>query len=175
MPDGGRLSIETANVTLDDTYAAQHSGVKAGDYVMIAVSDTGTGMDEATQARIFEPFFTTKAPGKGTGLGLATVYAIVEQNSGHIWVYSELGEGTTFKIYFPRVAGAAESLPVRKPAAMQKQTGPVRTVLVVEDDDAVRGRDRDSARASGLSHAPGAPRRRRVARERGRMMATSTS
>jgi two-component system cell cycle sensor histidine kinase/response regulator CckA len=139
MPNGGRLSIETANATLDETYAARHSGLQAGDYIMIAVSDTGTGMDEATRARIFEPFFTTKAPGKGTGLGLATVFAIVEQNHGHIWVYSEVGQGTTFKIYFPRVAEAAQALPSRGPAALLKQTGMARTVLVVEDDDAVRG------------------------------------
>ncbi|MGH9377710.1 MAG: PAS domain S-box protein [Terriglobia bacterium] len=136
LPDGGKLSIETTNVILDETVTAEGVRVKAGPYVLMEVSDSGTGMDNATKARIFEPFFTTKEKGKGTGLGLSTVYGIVKQSGGYIWVSSELGHGTTFKIYLPAVE---EDLSVQKPQGVheRKHMGS-ETVMVVEDEDSVR-------------------------------------
>ena len=139
MPDGGRLSIETTNVSFDTPYQvrASEAQLAAGAYVVIAVSDNGSGMSAQVQARIFEPFFTTKRMNEGTGLGLSTVYGIVKQSGGYITVYSELGHGTTFKIYLPRVDTAADSASLEDGAVLHA-TGGGETVLIVEDDDALR-------------------------------------
>jgi two-component system cell cycle sensor histidine kinase/response regulator CckA len=140
MPHGGRLDIETSNVELDDNYQRLYPEVLPGRYVLITVSDNGTGMDEETKARLFEPFFTTKEVGRGTGLGLSMVYGIVKQNDGHINVYSEPGHGTTFKIYLPIVESAIEIAALAIEAPM---LGGTETILVAEDDDALRNLARD--------------------------------
>ncbi len=139
MPDGGKLTIETANATFDDAYLHQH-GIKGetGPYVMLAVSDTGTGIDKETQEHIFEPFFTTKEHGKGTGLGLSSIYGIVKQNRGFIWVYSEPGQGTTFKIYLPKNTDSGSGIQAEPHQITVKETRGCETILVVEDDERLR-------------------------------------
>ena len=139
MPSGGKLTIETCNVTLDDEYARFHAPLRPGDYVMLALSDTGNGMDTDTQSHIFEPFFTTKGT-KGTGLGLSTVYGIVKQSGGYIWVFSEVGRGTTFKIYLPRVASIGEqaTAQVAAPVEYRKVEPGTETILLVEDEANLR-------------------------------------
>ena len=147
MPDGGRLTIETCNVELDSVSASQHSVMEAGSYVMLIVTDTGCGMDAGTQARIFEPFFTTKGQGKGTGLGLATVYGVVKQSGGFIWVYSEVDHGSTFKIYLPQVTADLERGAIEK-TSRGAHPG-TETILFVEDEQSVRELVRDYLGKSG--------------------------
>jgi signal transduction histidine kinase/CheY-like chemotaxis protein len=134
MPRGGKFILETASVELDEVFTAQHRPMKEGHFVLLAVSDTGIGMDQATVTRIFEPFFTTKEVGKGTGLGLATVYGIVQQNGGHIWVYSEPGSGSTFKIYLPSAEDKMDeqSAAITEPGISRREGT---TILLVEDDE----------------------------------------
>jgi two-component system, cell cycle sensor histidine kinase and response regulator CckA len=147
MPQGGTLTIETANVELDEAYARQHVAVLPGPYVMLALSDTGCGMDEETQSRIFEPFFTTKEQGKGTGLGLSTVYGIVKQGGGYIFVYSEVGQGTTFKIFLPRVE--ADVTPAEPEVARTTALSGTENILLVEDEPEVRHLVREILGKSG--------------------------
>ncbi len=136
MPYGGRLSIETANVVLDEHYVSTHFEAHPGDHVVLSIGDTGVGMTPEVKAHLFEPFFTTKGPGKGTGLGLATVYGIVKQHSGSIWVYSEPGVGSTFKIYLPRFQEAGQSVAYGE--VTESVRGGRETILLVEDDASVR-------------------------------------
>jgi signal transduction histidine kinase/ActR/RegA family two-component response regulator len=136
MPSGGKLTIETANAHLDEAYAARHAEVSAGQYVLVSVTDSGTGMDAQTSSRVFEPFFTTKEEGKGTGLGLSQVYGFVKQSGGHVKLYSELGRGTTVRIYLPRRQGDAAASDAQASSLTPEASG--ETILVVEDDPDVR-------------------------------------
>jgi PAS domain S-box-containing protein len=150
MPRGGNLTIETASVFLDEDFARQHASVKPGPYVMMAVTDTGCGMNKETQSHLFEPFYTTKEKGKGTGLGLSTVYGIVKQSEGNIWAFSEFGQGTTFKIYLPAVPPSApepsKSPELRRVAAMETET-----ILLVEDEKALRSMMRNTFQKKGYT------------------------
>jgi PAS domain S-box-containing protein len=148
MPQGGQLTLEAANVELDSSYVTSHESVLPDHYVMIAMSDTGIGMDAETQARIFQPFFTAKQRGKGMGLGLATVYGIVRQSEGHIWVYSEPGKGTTFKVYLPRIDQAVEVIaPTNVP--VDELPPSCQTILLVEDEEVVRSSARKLLESRG--------------------------
>jgi two-component system cell cycle sensor histidine kinase/response regulator CckA len=149
MPDGGEITIQTAAVELDEHYVREHEPVRIGEYVMLSVRDTGCGMDEATKARIFEPFFSTKEPGKGTGLGLASVYGIVKQSGGYVWVYSEPGRGSTFKLYFPQVQADAENLST--PPISTEPIGGSETIVLVEDESSLRSVTAATLRSVGYT------------------------
>jgi PAS domain S-box-containing protein len=149
MPEGGRVTIETGNVVFDEGYSMEHFAVEPGPFVLLAVSDTGQGMDRETRAHVFEPFFTTKELGRGTGLGLATIYGIVQQARGHIWLYSEPGRGSTFKLYFPRADASAEA--IAGGAAPTTDAVSRGTVLVVEDEPTVRDMTKAILRRAGWS------------------------
>jgi signal transduction histidine kinase/CheY-like chemotaxis protein len=164
MPEGGRLTIETVNSHLDEAYATAHQEVKAGQYVLIAISDTGTGMSAATIAKAFDPFFTTKPTHKGTGLGLSQVYGFVKQSGGHVKIYSELGRGTSFKVYLPRFVGAMSQTEELPREATVHSGNPSEIVLVVDDDDRVRRLTVDALRDLNYTvlHANGATTALRV-------------
>ena len=149
MPDGGKITIQTANVTLDGALRREHTFIHPGPYVVISVTDTGLGMDKETQSRIFEPFFTTKEKGKGTGLGLSTVYGIVKQSGGYVFAQSEVGQGTTFRIYLPQVEDAADISGPAKTASAE--TGGSETVLLVEDEESVRQLVRETLESKGYT------------------------
>jgi PAS domain S-box-containing protein len=164
MPKGGVLTVETANKRLDENYAGRHISVKPGDYVLLAVSDTGAGMDQATQSRLFEPFFTTKGSGKGTGLGLSTVFGIVKQSGGSVEVYSEPGRGTSVKVYLPRID---QPVSVDPQSAKKKNIRGSETILLVEDDEMVRTLVRETLQRDGyrILDAPGPIEARRMAEQ----------
>jgi two-component system cell cycle sensor histidine kinase/response regulator CckA len=165
MPHGGRFTIETSNAIVDEDYAREHPTLNPGNYVMMAISDNGSGMDAATQARIFEPFFTTKGKGKGTGLGLSTVYGIVKQSNGFVWVYSEPGKGTAFKIYFPQLEGTRAAPPAKGQSEAAIRGG--ETVLIAEDESSARALAARVLREQGYTvfEAPDGMEALRVARE----------
>jgi two-component system cell cycle sensor histidine kinase/response regulator CckA len=155
MPRGGRLLIETRDVQLDQGWATAHSGGRPGSYVMLAITDTGTGMDAETLRHVFEPFFTTKELGKGTGLGLAMVYGTVKQSDGHVWIYSEPGVGTVVKIYLPRVDALAEPAPAPKGDTDRKPG--TETVLVAEDEESLSEMIREILEEEGYTVLGGGP------------------
>jgi CheY-like chemotaxis protein len=151
MPEGGRLTIETGNAELDASFAHPPAVLSPGKYVMLAVTDNGCGMDSETQAHIFEPFFTTKEKGKGTGLGLATVYGIVKQSGGYVWVYSEPGRGTSFKVYLPRIEEETALPSLESVAESRANPRGSETVLLVEDEKGVRELAREYLQMIGYS------------------------
>ncbi len=171
MPAGGAITVETVNVEVDAERARRYDVTASGPFVMLAVSDSGCGMDQETLGRIFEPFFTTKEPGAGTGLGLSTVYGIVRQSGGFVWVYSEPGRGSTFKVYLPRRGAADEERPMLDEGGLVR--GGDETILLVEDDDSVRAVVADALRAYGYSvvEAADGERGEALVRERGREIA----